>query len=1412
MGFAWLFSLMLALSHVPQASAEVLGECRLSDPNSRGEHTDEICWLQFGSAGQLLTSGYNDDYLFTLPDGSTLRLHMAVSNGGTLQVSQAPTWTGSNFSGDTDFYRLLTPNAAALYTETNGSANGTVVTLTNIRLFNPAGAEVIEPYEIVVADAERLNSNGLPGFTRGERLDFGVVSGGTAWQTVEFLGDAPASAVTRLSLPEDGGPTSVCEGAIDCVRFRGETRSDANAVVLATRKDVAGSQPFSIVGQIHSMASQGFAYGLRWGGARLRKRLPAGRLEPADQFVYRIENVVGATISSRTTSGSASGNYPYISGQVMPGNTLSLIEEMAPGSASTLRQYDRSIACVNTNTGSTTPLPSGTYDPADPPSLELQLADTVDCTISNVPRLVDLSIAKSASATAVRAGQAFTYSLRIGNRGTHDATNATFTDRLPVGISGLSAAGVTCGSASGGAVCGDLGITISGDATSGFVLSGRIQSLPGTNSAGSAGSAVTVTVQATAPTSAGNITNNASVALSTDDSTVGEPTSRQDDNQSSVTVTVSEPTVDAVDDRYTPTRGETRAGNVFDNDSLNSRTVAPADVTATLVGDLPPELTFDPATGEVGVQPDSPAGSYSFVYRLCESASTVNCDEATVTVVVTALAITATDDTFVTGSGASGDPSLGNLFDNDSLNGTVADPSTVILTLVGTPPSPLLVDTQTGVVGINPGTPAGDYSVDYRICERAVPDNCATATITVRVAPPIIDALDDDYSTSTIEALTGGAVGNVLGNDSLNGIALAQGAVTLEQIGSSSPDVSLDPATGAIRVAASASPGTYTLDYRICDALNPSICDTARATVAVAGSMPVRLSKQASPQKVKIGDLVRYTLVAENIGSTDLTGVSLVDTPPAGFSYVDGSLAVSDRDGVAHLAGLDPLRVEGLSVAAGGRLTISYFLRVGAGVAARGEYVNSARLMLAGSVISNVARASVQREADPLFEDARVLGTVFLDRDGDGWQDSAKATGLKVHGGFAADAYVPGSTLVDRGDGPHPEPDASAPLLHGIVLGDLLGRRSPDESAGQRRITISQRLRSPTFTDDFELRSTEGTLLRMRADGSETVTREGDAARGLGTQDLRVTRHVAVTDGGEYWVTYEIVNAGVDEPGLPGVRLGTVEGLLVETDSRGRFHLEGLDVEHIGRGRNFIMKVDTATLPAGSHFVDGNPKVKRITQGMPVRFDFAVQAPEQPWHAPERVELELGEVVFAPGSAEIRPEYTPAIDTMVRILGEHQGGDVDVVGHAEQPALALRRAEALRDALFARVSPTVRERLGIRVRPETRSLLRLSGEQVRLGEVLFETDKAEVRPRYQALLDQLAQQWLARQAAGMDSRLVIVGHADRRGSQAYNQALGLRRAKALFTALAERLPPGERARLRVEVDHGSLDPVREGAL
>ena len=63
-----------------------------------------------------------------------------------------------------------------------------------------------------------------------------------------------------------------------------------------------------------------------------------------------------------------------------------------------------------------------------------------------------------------------------------------------------------------------------------------------------------------------------------------------------------------------------------------------------------------------------------------------------------------------------------------------------------------------------------------------------------------------------------------------------------------------------------------------------------------------------------------------------------------------------------------------------------------------------------------------------------------------------------------------------------------------------------------------------------------------------------------------------------------ITNHGIHEEGIPGVRLSTVKGLVIETDGYGRYHIPDVDGGRRDSGKNFIIKVDVATLPEGARF------------------------------------------------------------------------------------------------------------------------------------------------------------------------------------------------------------------------------------
>src|SRR5690606_8243688 len=514
-----------------------------------------------------------------------------------------------------------------------------------------------------------------------------------------------------------------------------------------------------------------------------------------------------------------------------------------------------------------------------------------------------------------------------------------------------------------------------------------------------------------------------------------------------------------------------------------------------------------------------------------------------------------------------------------------------------------------------------------------------------------------------------------------------------------------------------------------------TVTDTDTAEVEVEPDpTTTRIVKQANPGDFRVGDLVRSSRRMEETGRTDLVDGSLMDPPPAGFTYVDGSLTVADQDNAGRLAGTYPIVVDQLAIAAGETATVTYLLRVGAGVR-RGIHTNSAYGEDDGGQVSNVATADVPSIGDPLLDESLIVGTVFADRDGDGWQDSAEMGGVRVQGGFAPGAYVANSTTVDRGTGPTPEPDASSPLLHGIAIGTIEGRQSDADPVERRQVVVSQLLRAPEFTDDFALTTQQGVTLRMDAAGNTRVERNsGDAAKGLTAAEPTVERRVSKVEDG-YRVDYVIANAGVDERGIPGVRIATVEGLLVETDQFGRFHLVGVNGGRWERGRNFIMKVDPATLPPGSEFTTDNPLLRRITPGLPVRYDFGVKLPPGLIEGgTEEVEMLMDEVIFAPGSAEVRARYLPAIEAMAEKVRQYKGGEVVITANADSEGLAFDRANAVKAALLAKLDAESANGLSVTARADVDDpnslVVGVDEGGALLGTVLFDTDKSVIRPEF----------------------------------------------------------------------------------
>jgi uncharacterized repeat protein (TIGR01451 family) len=150
------------------------------------------------------------------------------------------------------------------------------------------------------------------------------------------------------------------------------------------------------------------------------------------------------------------------------------------------------------------------------------------------------------------------------------------------------------------------------------------------------------------------------------------------------------------------------------------------------------------------------------------------------------------------------------------------------------------------------------------------------------------------------------------------------------------------------------------------------------------------ITKTTPLVNVNIGQLVPYTITVRNISAAVYTGIDIVDTLPPGFKYKSGTGSLNGVR-LAPILNGRTMTWKNQSVAAGATLTFKMFLVVGSGVQP-GNYTNSAQVLstLTQVALSNVATATVRVVPDPLFDCSEVIGKVFDDKNGNGYQDQGE--------------------------------------------------------------------------------------------------------------------------------------------------------------------------------------------------------------------------------------------------------------------------------------------------------------------------------------------------------------------------------------------------------------------------------------
>ena len=368
------------------------------------------------------------------------------------------------------------------------------------------------------------------------------------------------------------------------------------------------------------------------------------------------------------------------------------------------------------------------------------------------------------------------------------------------------------------------------------------------------------------------------------------------------TIVVGQATITARNNDFVISNGANggTTSNVLADDIYNGTTGLVGNASITFTWNTVPTGIVANASGTVTVPAGTASGTYVLTYTICENLiGNNNCSSATVTVAVGVPLIRAYNDddsTFHITNGANGG-TTSSVLANDNLNG-VTNPSINSVTLTWTN-VPTGIQTHTdGTISVPAGTPAGTYTVSYRICERLNGSNCSSATVTVVVGQASLTAVDNTFTVTNTTTTT---TDSVLNNDSYNGTTGLVGNTSVTLTWLTVPTGIQTNTNGSLTVPAGIASGTYAVTYRLCEVLNSSSnCSIATATIVVKGvatptvTPTVTITANADTYTHTVSSTTYTTtsnvLTNDRIGTNPATVASVTiqtATPTTNSPYID---------------------------------------------------------------------------------------------------------------------------------------------------------------------------------------------------------------------------------------------------------------------------------------------------------------------------------------------------------------------------------------------------------------------------------------------------------------------------------------------------------------------------------------------
>ena len=401
----WVFAAAILLCGMVAKPASAQSCAPATTQGTAPAGWETYCWLDLATYNDATArSGVGQNFIIPLTDGSTLNFNLKVTptTATAFRSTAAPSWTGAAV-GNTAFIGI--PGRPILYTDTAGAKS---ITFSSISITPAPGAPAVSTYSFVAADAESTNN--------GENLQF-VTNGGN-WTILDQVD--PISGSTYPTISGVGTNTFTETGVAGTV---------GGYIVGST-------SPTTVTANMQAGGLQGAMFAVRFASMRLRKSIVGARVDPTDQFNFRVTSTSSGTVlASGVTSGTGNGPFNATPLSLASGLGLTISELMASGSASPISKYQGRLTCTNSNAGSTTPLPNNVVTTSYNFGA-LQFGDAVICSITNTA-FPHIRVQKALGSNRRFSTDQFTVRINQGSTVVSSATTTGATNVVTSGNTGL---------------------------------------------------------------------------------------------------------------------------------------------------------------------------------------------------------------------------------------------------------------------------------------------------------------------------------------------------------------------------------------------------------------------------------------------------------------------------------------------------------------------------------------------------------------------------------------------------------------------------------------------------------------------------------------------------------------------------------------------------------------------------------------------------------------------------------------------------------------------------------------------------------------------------------------------------------------------------------------------------------------